>query len=56
LWHAKNRTPERRVFLGFGGDRFRTATTRACLAAAVPRFSPHVLGDEEELDYASLLR
>lgn len=43
LWHAKNRTPERRVFLGFGGDRFRTATTRACLAAAVPRFSPHDL-------------
>jgi integrase len=36
-----DRTPERRVFQGFGADRFRTALTRACTAAAVPHFSPH---------------
>jgi integrase len=36
-------TPERRVFQGFGGDRFRTAVTRACTAAGVPAFSPHDL-------------
>ncbi len=38
-----DRTPERRVFQGFGGDRFRTAITRACTAAGVPSFSPHDL-------------
>ena len=38
-----DRVPERQVFLGFGGDRFRTAITRACTAAAVPAFSPHDL-------------
>jgi integrase len=38
-----DRTPERRVFQGFGGDRFRTAVTRACTAAGVPAFSPHGL-------------
>jgi integrase len=38
-----DRTPDRRVFQGFGGDRFRTAITRACTAAAVPAFSPHDL-------------
>ena len=38
-----DRHPERRVFQGFGGDRFRTALTRACTAAAVPAFSPHDL-------------
>jgi integrase len=38
-----DRTPERRVFQGFGGDRFRTAVTRACVAAGVPAFSPHDL-------------
>jgi integrase len=31
------------VFAGFGGDRFRTALTRACTAAGVPAFSPHDL-------------
>ena len=31
------------VFQGFGGDRFRTAITRACTAAGVPAFSPHDL-------------
>jgi hypothetical protein len=31
-----DRTPERRVVQGFGGDRFRTAITRACTAAGVP--------------------
>ena len=36
----EDRTPERRVFQGFGGDRFRTAITRACTAAGVPAFSP----------------
>jgi integrase len=39
----EDRTPERQVFLGFGGDRFRTAVTRACTAAGVPAFSPHDL-------------
>jgi integrase len=38
-----DRTPERRVFQAFGGDRFRTAVTRACTAAGVPTFSPHDL-------------
>jgi integrase len=38
-----DRTPERRVFQGFGGDRFRTAITRATTAAGVPAFSPHDL-------------
>ena len=38
-----DRTAERRVFQGFGGDRFRTAITRACTAAGVPAFSPHDL-------------
>ena len=39
----EDRTPERRVFQGFGADRFRTALTRACTAAGVPLFSPHGL-------------
>jgi integrase len=38
-----DRTPTRPVFQGFGGDRFRTAITRACTAAGVPTFSPHDL-------------
>lgn len=38
-----DRTPARPVFQGFGGDRFRTAVTRACTAAGVPTFSPHDL-------------
>jgi integrase len=38
-----DRTPERRVFQGFGGDRFRTAIGRACTAAGIPAFSPHDL-------------
>jgi integrase len=38
-----DRTPGRQVFQGFGADRFRTAITRACTAAAVPTFSPHDL-------------
>lgn len=38
-----DRTAERPVFQGFGGDRFRTAITRACTAAGVPTFSPHDL-------------
>ena len=38
-----DRSPERRVFEGFGGDRFRTAITRSCTAAGVPGFSPHDL-------------
>jgi integrase len=38
-----DRTPERRVFQGFGGDRFRTAIARACTAAGIPAFSPHDL-------------
>jgi integrase len=33
-----DRTPDKRVFQGFGGDRFRTALTRACTAAGVPHF------------------
>jgi integrase len=39
----EDRTPERKVLQGFGGDRFRTAVTRACTAAGVPTFSPHDL-------------
>ena len=39
----EDRTPERRVFQGFGSDRFRTALTRACTAAGIPTFSPHAL-------------
>jgi integrase len=39
----EDRTAERRVFIGFGADRFRTAITRACRAAGVPTFSPHDL-------------
>jgi integrase len=38
-----DRTPDRRVFQGFGGDRFRIAIARACTAAGVPAFSPHDL-------------
>jgi integrase len=38
-----DRAPDRPVFQGFGGDRFRTAVTRACTAAGVPAFSPHDL-------------
>jgi integrase len=38
-----DRTPERPVFQGFGGDRFRTAIARACTAAGIPTFSPHDL-------------
>lgn len=38
-----DRTAERRVFQGFGTDRFRTAITRACTASGVPNFSPHDL-------------
>jgi integrase len=38
-----DRIPDRRVFQGFGADRFRTALTRACTAASVPAFSPHDL-------------
>jgi len=36
----EDRVPERRVFQGFGSDRFRTALTRGCNAAGVPTFSP----------------
>jgi integrase len=38
-----DRTPERRVFQGFGADRFRTQIARSCVAAGVPAFSPHDL-------------
>jgi integrase len=38
-----DRAPERRVFEGFGGDKFRSAVTRACTAAGIPAFSPHDL-------------
>jgi integrase len=38
-----DRIPERRLFQGFGGDRFRTTMTRACTAAGIPTFSPHDL-------------
>jgi integrase len=43
LCPREDRSPSRRVFAGFGGDRFRTAVTRACTAAGVPNFSPHDL-------------
>jgi integrase len=38
-----DRVADRPVFQGFGADRFRTAITRACVAAGVPTFSPHDL-------------
>jgi integrase len=38
-----DRVADRPVFEGFGGDRFRTALQRACVAAGVPAFSPHDL-------------
>jgi integrase len=38
-----DRTPDRRVFQGFGGDRFRTALARACFAPGIPASSPHDL-------------
>jgi integrase len=39
----EDRTPDRRVFQGFGGDRFRTAIARASTGAGIPTFSPHDL-------------
>jgi integrase len=39
----EDRTSDRKVFQGFGGDRFRTAVARACTATGVPAFSPHDL-------------
>ena len=39
----EDRVEARHVFQGYGGDRFRTAITRACRAAGVPSFSPHDL-------------
>jgi integrase len=39
----EDRTPERPVFQGFGGNAFRTAITRACTATGIPVFSPHDL-------------
>jgi integrase len=38
-----DRVPERRVFDGFGQERFRTAIARACRAAGIASFSPHDL-------------
>jgi integrase len=38
-----DRTTDRKVFQGFGPDRFRTSVARACIAAGVPAFSPHDL-------------
>jgi integrase len=38
-----DRVPDRQVFMGFGGDRFRKAITRACTASGIPTFSPHDL-------------
>src|SRR5262245_8369750 len=35
----EDRTPGRRVFQGFGVDRFRTQITRSCTAAGIPMFS-----------------
>lgn len=43
LLAREDRIPQRRVFQGFGIDRFRTAIARACTAAGVPHFSPHDL-------------
>jgi integrase len=39
----EDRTADRKVFQGFGGDRFRTAIARGCTTAGVPAFSPHDL-------------
>jgi len=39
----EDRILDRRVLQGFGRDRFRTALTRACIAADIPTFSSHGL-------------
>lgn len=38
-----DRSPDRRIFQGFGGDKFRTTLTRACTASGIPTLSPHDL-------------
>ena len=43
LMPREDRDVAGQVFAGFGADRFRTALTRACKAAAVPLCSPHDL-------------
>lgn len=40
---VEDRTPERRVFLGFNVDSARNAMTRACRTAGVAHFHPHDL-------------
>ena len=39
----EDRNLKAQVFAGFGADRFRAATARACKGAGVPVFSPHDL-------------
>ena len=36
-----DRTPERRVFVGFSPDVAKNVVARACKAAGIPHFSPH---------------
>jgi integrase len=51
LWQAllaqlpprEDRNPDHALFAGVTADRLRTAITRACKAAGVPRFNPHSL-------------
>jgi integrase len=38
-----DRTPERRVFIGFSPDVAKNVMARACKAAGIPHFSPHDL-------------
>jgi integrase len=38
-----DRTPERRVFLGFSPDVAKNVMARACKAAGIPHFHPHDL-------------
>ena len=38
-----DRTPDRRVFLGFSGDVAKNVMARACKAAGIPHFHPHDL-------------
>lgn len=40
---VEDRTPERRVFLGFTSEGARKAMARACTAAQIPHFHPHDL-------------
>jgi integrase len=43
LCPPEDRTPERRVFLGFTADLAKNVMARACVAARIPHYHPHDL-------------